>query len=71
MADTPTAVRLFRRMRVRQASAQPDFGDHGTAFGLDLSMSPQEPEADPPRRAPARGVGFWRRLANRRYGTTD
>jgi hypothetical protein len=72
MAQTPTAVRLFRRAWVRHHPAQPDFGDHGTAFGLDLSMTPPEDAAEPPAppRSPVREAGFWRRLADRRRDPT-
>jgi hypothetical protein len=32
---------LLRWARTRQAAVeQPDFGDHGTAFGMELSMAP-------------------------------
>jgi hypothetical protein len=73
MAYPPTAIRLLRRVRTRLAPAQPDFGDHGTAFGLDLSMGPADPaEAAPSVQRPAaRDPGFWRRLADRRGGTPD
>jgi hypothetical protein len=74
MAHPPTAARLFRRMRGRRAPSQPDFGDHGTAFGMELSMSPPDTEPDPPagmRREPPRPPGFWRRLADRRHDDTD
>jgi hypothetical protein len=39
---------LLRWARARQAAAeQPDFGDHGTAFGLELSMAPGAAVPDP------------------------
>ncbi len=73
MAYPPTAIRLLRRVRTRLAPAQPDFGDHGTAFGLDLSMGPagQDEPAPVAERPAARDPGFWRRLADRRGGSHD
>jgi hypothetical protein len=39
---------LLRWARARQAAAeQPDFGDHGTAFGMELSMAPGSGTPDP------------------------
>jgi hypothetical protein len=34
--------RWFDRSKQQRARRQPDFGDHGTAFGLELSMAPQD-----------------------------
>jgi hypothetical protein len=67
MAHTTTAVRLFRRAWERHQAARTDFGDHGTAFGLDLSMAPADNGAEPPasERPPQRRTGFWGRLASR------
>lgn len=68
---------LLRWARTRQrALEQPDFGDHGTAFGMELSMAPASPGPEPgsghetPAAAavppPAEIVGRWRRLSGRR-----
>lgn len=34
--------RWFDRSKQQRVKRQPDFGDHGTAFGLELSMAPQD-----------------------------
>lgn len=72
---------LLRWARTRQAaSEQPDFGDHGTAFGMELSLAPAPagPEAGAPVTAaefarPANApklhdgtMGMWRRVSGRR-----
>jgi hypothetical protein len=67
MADATTASRLLRRLRARVGQVQPDFGDHGTAFGLELSMAPQP--APGPAAAPVRDARWWRRLSARRATT--
>lgn len=66
MANTLSAARFFRRAKVREWPAQPDFADHGTAFGLDLAMTPEISPAPESRGTAARDIGFWRRLADRR-----
>jgi hypothetical protein len=73
MAHPSTAARLLRRVRGRIHRSEPDFGDHGTAFGLDLSLTdPEQVPAPAPSQTPApRQPGFWRRLADRRGGSTD
>lgn len=70
---------LLRWARARHSTTeQPDFGDHGTAFGMELSMAPaaqagegSAAPVEPPARvaspAPAGGsMGMWRRLGGRR-----
>ncbi len=38
---------LLRWARGRhRAAAEPDFGDHGTAFGLELTMTPEPSPAE-------------------------
>lgn len=38
---------LLRWARGRhRAAAEPDFGDHGTAFGLELTMTPEPGSAE-------------------------
>lgn len=57
---------LSRWARARREASQPDFGDYGTAFGMELSMQPQvEPTADPAPAAPAERESLWRRLSGR------
>jgi len=69
MANPTMATRLFWRARTRPVSAQPDFADLGTAFGLDLSMqSAAETGVEAPPVA-ARDSGWWRRLAASRSTT--
>ncbi len=65
MADATTASSLLRHLRARMARAAPDFGDHGTAFGLELSMSPT---VTPPAAgiAPSRDAHWWQFLSSRR-----
>ena len=47
---------LLRWARARQGAVQqPDFGDHGTAFGLELSMDPAPAVGQPPAPAGAQG----------------
>jgi hypothetical protein len=44
MATQGTWANLMRWLgtpRQRRGNRKPDFGDHGTAFGLDLSMAPE------------------------------
>ena len=45
MAHAPHASILFRLNRVQQAPAEPDPADVGTAFGLELSLREDAPEA--------------------------
>jgi len=60
---------LSRWARARRETSQPDFGDYGTAFGLELSMQPPgEPAAEPKPATPAAGDSLWRRLAGRSGG---
>jgi hypothetical protein len=59
MAKQGTWANLIRWLgtpRRRRAYARADFGDHGTAFGLDLSMAPDviaPPTASPVHQATA------------------
>lgn len=43
MSASPTWPRWFGRLKAagaaRRRAASPDFADHGTAFGLDLSLA--------------------------------
>lgn len=43
MSASPTWPRWFGRLKTagaaRRRTASPDFADHGTAFGLDLSLA--------------------------------
>lgn len=70
---------LMRWARTRQGAVeQPDFGDHGTAFGMELSMapaatvrqsvpvSPAAARTEAATAAPGEVVGMWRRLSGRR-----
>lgn len=57
---------LSRWARARREASQPDFGDYGTAFGMELSMQPPaERPAEPASAAPAEPDSLWRRLAGR------
>jgi hypothetical protein len=77
---------LLRWARARQAAVeQPDFGDHGTAFGMELSMAPgvhagdtaaspttgPTGPAEPPPTSPGEVIGMWRRLGGRRPWRED
>ena len=67
---------LLRWARKPVAVPEPDFGDHGTAFGLDLSLTPEpaQPPTEPaPSSAPAAATvlhgepsSLWRRSGGRR-----
>ncbi|MEN9417927.1 MAG: hypothetical protein RI988_1547 [Pseudomonadota bacterium] len=69
---------LLRWVRKPAAVSEPDFGDHGTAFGLDLSLTPAQatPGSEPAPApalpaspaAPAHGEpsSLWRRVGGRR-----
>lgn len=48
------AARLLRLGRPRVRAAKPDPADLGTAFGLDLSLAPDEDDAGAQPAAPAR-----------------
>ena len=49
---------LLRWARARQRELdQPDFGDHGTAFGMELSMTPAAPSAAAPAHPPPSSTG--------------
>jgi hypothetical protein len=66
---------LLRWARKPATVPGPDFGDHGTAFGLDLSLTP-EPAQPPPEPATSRAAAdtgvpgepssLWRRVGRRR-----
>ena len=45
--DRRTASWLSRWMRARTAPARDDAADYGTAFGLELSVGPVDPEHPP------------------------
>jgi hypothetical protein len=65
MAQATTAARWMQRLRHRAAAPQPDFADHGTAFGLELSMQPDAAVPAPARRSGPARPSWWRRLAGR------
>ena len=57
--DHAFPLTLLQRVRRRLRPAQPDFADHGTAFGLELTLSlPAALESE--STAPRRGLP-WRR----------
>lgn len=63
MSDSPRPFRLLDVWRRRSDdSVLSEPADVGTAFGLELSMLPDEVPAPAAGRAPA-GMGWWRRLA--------
>jgi hypothetical protein len=62
---------LSRWARARRETSQPDFGDYGTAFGLELSMQPPtERPAEPAPAAPTERDSLWKRLSGRSGGTS-
>jgi len=66
--EMSSASFLSRWMRLRSAAAAKDWGDQGTAFGLDLSMQGGVPsELDPAHRAipPVSSEGWLARLRRR------
>jgi len=69
MSESSKPHRLFdlwRRRADEAGTAEPD--DVGTAFGLELSMLPDdEPSATQPTGAPG-GTGWWRRLTQQWSG---
>lgn len=69
MAEVTTTFRLLRRRRA--ARPMTDFADYGTAFGLDMSLLPEEEYAATTAAArPARDPGWWRRLMQRKRPTS-
>ena len=64
MAEVTTTFRLLRRRRA--ARPMTDFADYGTAFGLDMSLLPEEDAATTAAARPARDPGWWRRLMQRK-----
>lgn len=66
MTKAFTPNRWFPGWRASAPVADMDAADHGTAFGLDLSMSPVDFEPPPATPPPARQRGWVRRLAVRR-----
>ena len=67
MTKAVTPHRWFPGWRVSPPAVDMDAADYGTAFGLELSMTPVEhespPKAPPP---PSRQPGWVRRLSARR-----
>jgi hypothetical protein len=57
-----TLMRWLGTSRQRRGNRKPDFGDHGTAFGLDLSMAPEVIAPSVPNTVPA-GSGKRRKSA--------
>ena len=67
MSKAITPHRWFPGWRASPPAAEVDAADFGTAFGLDLSLSPIEHEPPPPAAPPpGRQPGWMRRLAVRR-----
>ena len=66
MSKAITPHRWFQGWRASPPAAEVDAADYGTAFGLDLSLSPIEHELPPAAPAPGRQPGWMRRLAVRR-----
>ena len=66
MSKAITPHRWFPGWRASPPAAEVDAADFGTAFGLDLSMSPIEHEQPPAAPPPGRQPGWVRRLAVRR-----
>ncbi|MEN9630280.1 MAG: hypothetical protein RJA10_3508 [Pseudomonadota bacterium] len=69
MNESTNPFRLFERWR-RPMDPSPlsEPADVGTAFGLELSMLPDdEPSATAPTGAPG-GTGWWRRLVRLGHG---
>ena len=66
MSKAITPHRWFPGWRASPPAAEVDAADYGTAFGLDLSLSPiefEQPPAAPPGRQSARlGAAFGRAL---------
>lgn len=69
MNETHSPFGLFDRWRRRaEDSMLSEPGDVGTAFGLELSMLPEdEPSATASTGAPG-GTGWWRRLTRWQTG---
>jgi hypothetical protein len=66
--EMSSASFLSRWMRLRSAASANDWGDQGTAFGLDLSMQggvPSEPEAARRGARPTPAEGWLARLRRR------
>ena len=66
MSKVVTPNRWFPGWRVSKPDADMDAADYGTAFGLDLSMSPVDFEPPPSTPPAGRQPGWVRRLAVRR-----
>ena len=59
MSRKPSSTRLFGLLR-RRAKAAADPADLGTAYGLDLSLLPEDADAaSRPPAKPARSSGWW------------
>ena len=66
MSKAITPHRWFQGWRASPPAAEVDAADYGTAFGLDLSLSPIEHEPPPAALLLGRQPGWVRRLALRR-----
>ena len=66
MTKAITPHRWFPGWRASPPAAEVDAADYGTAFGLDLSLSPIEFEQSPAAPPPGRQPGWMWRLAVRR-----
>ena len=63
----PPRPSLWRRLRERPALRGPDAADMGTAFGLEMSLLPDEaaPTPRPHDGSPARRTPWWVRMRGR------